>query len=331
MKFKQPKRLNRAVSALGYGCWGISGGDSWTGGSDKNAIQAIHAAIAGGINFFDVAPVYGLGHAETILGKALQGKARQDLIIASKCGLVWDKNNNVSNDLSAASLLKEIDDSLTRIGTDYLDIYQIHWPSADQPLPQTLETLQAIQASGKVRHLGVSNFSLAELEQADTLAPICSYQGLYNMLERNPEYYHFIALSYRTEQQILPYCTQQGLAFFPYSPLMQGLLSGHFDVDAPLHENDVRRHNPKLQGELLPKYMQIINVLQEFAGALGKPLNELAINWLADQPAVTSVIAGALNAEQVEANLNAMTWELTDYDRQALEQLLSPYQQEGLL
>jgi len=330
MKFKTLNRFDQPFSALGYGCWGISGGNSWSRSDDQQAIDTIHAAIDGGINFFDVAPVYGLGHAESVLGQALQGKDRASLIIASKCGLVWDADNNVSNNLSADSLLTEIDQSLARLGTDYLDLYQIHWPNAEYPLQETLSALEQIKASGKVRHLGVSNFSLALLKQASELGVIDSFQGLYNMLERNPEFYHFIDLDYRSEAEILPFCAQNGMAFFPYSPLMQGLLGGRFDASR-LHSDDVRNHNPKLKGELLPKYLQIVDTLSAFAAELGKPLNELAINWLADQPTVTSVIAGAGSVAHVEANLKAMQWTLSSSDREALELRLQPYKAEGLL
>ncbi|GAA5215952.1 aldo/keto reductase [Corallincola platygyrae] len=330
MKLKKLNRFELPFSALGYGCWGISGGHSWSMSDDQQSIATIHTAIEGGVNFFDVAPVYGLGHAESVLGQALKGKQRESLIIASKCGLVWNDANEVSNNLSTDSLMAEIDQSLARLGVEYLDLYQIHWPNSEYPLEEILQALEAIKASGKVRHLGVSNFSLAMLTEACELSAIDSFQGLYNMLERNPESYHGIGLDYRSEAEILPYCQQHGLAFFPYSPLMQGLLGGQFDA-SQLHENDVRMNNPKLRGEQLKKYLEIVATLQQFAAELGKPLSELAINWLADQDAVTSVIAGAATPEQVQANLKAMAWELSAADRQALELRLQPYKAEGLL
>jgi aryl-alcohol dehydrogenase-like predicted oxidoreductase len=153
-----------------------------------------------GINLFDVAPVYGFGHAEEVLGKALKGR-RQKVLIASKCGLLWDGQRNITNNLTAKSILWEIDNSLRRLNTDHIDIYQLHWPDPNTPIEETIEALHSIKEAGKIRYIGVSNFSVELTKQAMEIDTIVSYQGLYNMLERNPESYHEIPLTYRTQER----------------------------------------------------------------------------------------------------------------------------------
>jgi len=225
MKFKEVKSIPEVrFSVVGFGCWAASGPDAWNNSTDENSILAIQKAYDLGVNFFDVAPVYGLGHAESVLGKALKSLDRSSYLIASKCGLVWGEDKDVSVNLSKESIFKEIDESLQRLQTDYIDIYQIHWPDPDTDILETMEALAELKASGKIRHIGVTNFSLEELEKARTVAPVVSFQGLYNMLEHNPSHYHTIPLAYQVKNEVLPYCSQNSLAFFPYSPLMQGLL-----------------------------------------------------------------------------------------------------------
>ena len=220
METKRVRAMDETFSVVGYGCWGISGGDVWNKTTDRDSIRAVQAAVDHGVTFFDVAPVYGFGHAETILGQALGGR-REDVLIATKCGLVWDDQGRITNDLSADNIFHEIDQSLRRLGVDYVDIYQMHWPDPATPIEESMDALLRIKDSGKIRHIGVSNFPVALTEEARRLGEIVSYQGLYNMLERNPESYHNIPLEYQTEKEVLSYCREQGLAFFPYSPLFR--------------------------------------------------------------------------------------------------------------
>lgn len=171
------------ATVIGYGCWVVSGKEFWTGTDDKNSVQAIETAYDKGINFFDVAPVYGFGHAEKLLGKALKGK-RDKVIIASKCGLVWDESRNISNLLSKDSLLEEIDASLRRLSTDYIDIYQMHWPDYSTPIEETMETLNKIKAAGKIRYIGASNFPVKLLNEARKYGEIVSHQCLQHATEK---------------------------------------------------------------------------------------------------------------------------------------------------
>ena len=309
MRTTRIPRLEQPVSVVGFGCWALSGPAVWTSGSDAAGIAAVRPAIVLGINFFDVAPVYGLGHAEEVLGRAL-GTDREDVIIASKCGLVWDQSGTVTNNLTGPSLRQEIDASLERLQTDYIDVYQMHWPDPATPVEESMDALLAIQASGKIRHIGVSNFSVAETRQALEVGPLATYQGLMNILELNAESYHGIPLEYRAFDEVFPVVNECDMAFLPYSPIMQGLLSDSYDP-AKVGPGDVRRENPNLFGPDAHKYADAAARLRSLSRELGRPLEQVAVNWLAAQPGMGPVIAGAETAAQVEETAAAGAWELT--------------------
>ena len=324
MKYKKVAQIENQISAVGFGCWATGGDDVWNGTSDADSIGAINHAIDLGINFFDVAPVYGLGHAETVLGRACKGR-RSEVFVATKCGLVWDEQNRVKNDLTAASLPQQIDDSLRRLQMDYVDLCQMHWPDPNTPVEESMEALQRICETGKIRYIGVSNFSPGLTERALAAGPVASHQGLYNMLERNPDAYHGIPLDYRTEEEILPLCRAHGMAFLPYSPLFQGLLTGTFEAEGNFDANDVRSENPKLNGELFDEYFAMAEKLKRFAEEIGHPLTQVAINWLINQEAVTSVICGAQTAVHVSENAASCNWDLTPDMMAQIENILAPH------
>lgn len=300
MIYKQIKNLN--ASAVGFGCWAIGG--TWNNVSDQQSKRAIKAAIETGINFFDVAPVYGKGHAETVLGQALQGEKREEIIIASKFGLPWsqDERQEVRNDASRANIFKEIDDSLTRLQTDYIDLYQIHWPDPNTPIAETADALSELKKQGKIRHVGVSNYSLEMTSEMMEGVEVASFQGLYNLLEQNPEHYHNIPLQYRARDEALPFCKQHDLKYLPYSPLMQGLLTGTLNPSGNWDENDDRSNNPKLNGDAFKPYFNCVEELKQLAQQANIPLAHLAIHWLVAQREVGPVIAGAYTVEQVQDN-----------------------------
>ncbi|MEM7113250.1 MAG: aldo/keto reductase [Chloroflexota bacterium] len=327
MRMKKVALIEEEISAVGFGCWATGGADVWNNTTDQGSIAAIQRAVDLGVNFFDVAPVYGLGHAETVLGQALRGR-RQKVLIATKCGLVWDEQKRVRNDLTAVSLHQEIDTSLQRLQTDYIDLYQIHWPDPNTPIAETMAALEAIKQSGKIRHIGVSNFSLALTQEAMQHGTVVSHQGLYNMLERNPDSYHNIPLAYRVEDEILPFCQQQGMAFLPYSPIFQGLLTDGFQASGNFDSNDVRSANPKLNGERFHTYFGMREALRGFAERIKRPLSQIAINWLIEQEAVTSVICGAQTVAHVAENTGSQSWQLTDDMMAEVEAILAPYKAE---
>ncbi len=322
MKFKRVRRIEEELSALGYGCWGISGPSFWDGTTDQDSIKTIHRAIESGINFFDVAPVYGFGHAETVLGKAVKGM-RDRVFIASKCGLVWDEQNRITRCLEAESIRGEIEDSLRRLDTDFIDLYQSHWPDPNVDIEETMGVLLDFKKEGKIKYIGLSNFAVPEAEQALQIGSVSSMQGLYNMLERNPTSYHKIPLEYRTEREVLPFVIENGMAFLPYSPLFQGLLTGKFRPEDTFSPSDVRSSNPKLSSTESRKYYSTVTKLNSFAQRIGKPLSQIAINWLVRKDAVTSIIAGAQNVEQLEENLGSFDWELDDGLVAEIEQIIS--------
>lgn len=324
MKFKRVDKLDFEISAVGFGCWAAGGSSVWNNSDDDETVRTIQRAIELGVNFFDVAPVYGFGHAETILGKAITGQ-RDKIIIATKCGLIWDDANNISNNLVPESIEREIDDSLRRLNTDYIDIYQLHWPDPNTPIEDTMGVMEKLKQAGKIRYVGVSNFSVALAERARAAGTIVSHQGLYNLLERNPSQYHGIPLEYRTEDDILPDCREHGMAFFPYSPLFQGLLTDGFKQQGNFDSHDVRSANPKLNGEAFQQYFQIRQGLLAFAESIGKPLSQVAINWLIEQPQVTSVICGAQTIAHIEENVGSTSWTLTADMRSEIDQILQPH------
>ncbi len=324
MVYKKVKRIAEEISAIGIGCWNM-GGD-WDSSEENTSIRMIHAAVDRGINFFDVAPVYGWGVSERILGKALKEDGlRNKVLIASKGGLLWNEKHQTQNNLSRDSLLKEIDDTLARLQTDHVDIYQMHWPDPNVPLEETAEALNIMKKAGKIRYVGLSNFSQADVEQMMEYISVDCQQGLYNMLERNPGSYHGIPLEYRTEKEVFPNVRKYGQAFLPYSPLFQGLLAGRFLDGLTISERDIRNENPKLTGEAFKVYQDGARKLKAYADEIGRPMNEMALNWLRQKEEITSIIGGASSVEQLEKNLRCISWDLTGEELEAIGKILKPF------
>ncbi len=325
MIYKNVPKIKEQISAIGIGCWNM-GGD-WDSSEESNSIKIIHAAIDMGVNFFDVAPVYGWGVSETILGKALKADGRRNkVLIASKGGLLWNEKHETTNNLSKASLLKEIDESLRRLQTDYIDIYQMHWPDPNVPLEETAEALAHIKESGKIRYVGLSNFAQSDVDKMMSMISVDCQQSLYNMLERNPASYHGIALDYRTELEVLPNVKKYGQAFLPYSPLFQGLLTGRFLNGVDFSSHDIRNANPKLTGNDFTVYLKAAREIKVLSDEMGHPMNEVALNWLRQKPEVTSIIGGASSVEQLEKNINCLTWNISDDDMKKINLVLRPFE-----
>lgn len=324
MIYKKVARIEEQISAIGIGCWNM-GGD-WDSSEEKNSIDIIHASIDMGINFFDVAPVYGWGVSETILGKALKGSLRDKVLIASKGGLLWNDAHQTTNNLSKESLLKEIDDSLRRLQTDHVDIYQMHWPDPNVPLEETAEALTIMKEAGKIRYVGLSNFAQADVETMMNYISVDCQQGLYNMLERNPQSYHSIPLDYLTEEEVLPNVKKYGQAYLPYSPLFQGLLAGKFLNGIDFSKRDIRNANPKLSGDRFEVYRAGAQKIKDFADAIGRPMNEVALNWLRQKEEITSIIGGASSIAQLEKNIRCTSWDLTEEERKQLDLILEPFE-----
>ncbi len=323
MQYKKVKMIKEPISAIGIGCWNF-GGD-FDSSDDTVSDKIVHAAIAHGINLFDVAPVYGWTHSEIVLGKALKGK-RDKVLIASKCGLTWNEKHETKNDLSKKNILREIDESLTRLQTDYIDIYQLHWPDHETPIEETVEALQIIKSAGKIKYIGLSNFSSADVQTFMSMIEINAQQSLYNMLERNTLSYHGITLEYRTEKDVLPVVRKEGQAFLPYSPLFQGLLAGKFTLENKFSARDIRNANPKLSGEAFLEYYACYEKLNEVAKQIGKPINELAINWLRQKEEVTCIIGGASSIAQLDKNVESAEWDIPRETMTQIDEIIAPFE-----
>lgn len=310
MIYRTNTRLGQPVSIIGFGCWSTAS-YNWSEASTVESVRAIQTAIDCGINFFDVAPIYGYGDSEILLGQAIKGH-RNKILIATKCGLRWDeKDGPARNDLSAASIQWEVEQSLRRLQVETIDLYQMHWPDHGTRLDETMAALQKLIDQGKIRHIGASNFSLADTVKADSLASVSSYQGLYNLFDRNSSHYCGIPLEYQTEAEIIPYCEKTKTAFIPYSPLCQGVLSGRYyrGRDKDLQSSDMRLTNPEIIGLSLDHKLDIVERLQVLAQGSGHTLLELALGWMTANEAVTSIIVGSRTADY--ARTSAAVGDLT--------------------
>ena len=298
MIYRTNTRLGQPISVIGFGCWSTAS-YNWSDANTVESVRAIQTAIDCGINFFDVAPIYGYGDSETLLGQAIKGH-RDEIFIATKCGLRWEeKDGPARNDLSAASIQWEVEQSLKRLEIETIDLYQMHWPDHSTQLDETMAALQKLIDQGKIRHIGASNFSLADTAYADSLAPVSAYQGLYNLFDRNSSHYCELPLEYKSEEEILPYCEKTRTAFIPYSPLCQGVLSGRYyrGRDKDLKASDMRLTNPEITGDSLDHKLDIVDQLKSLAEASGHTLLELALGWMTANESVTSIIVGSRTAD----------------------------------
>jgi aryl-alcohol dehydrogenase-like predicted oxidoreductase len=295
-------------SVIGFGAW-AAGKTGWGDVDERAIVEAIQTAYDLGVNFFDTAPFYGYGESERILGKTLKS-VRDKVIFATKFGIVWDTKGGFVIDVSRKNILREIDESLKNLGTDYIDLYQVHWPDHKTPIQETMETLSELVQSGKIRYIGVSNFTVEQMEEARKYARVVSLQSQYNLLQRG------------VEQAEYPYVERVGMGFIPYSPLAQGLLTGKFTKETKIPENDVRRQfNPLFKDGEFEANVEKVEKIRTIADRYHKPMAQVAVNWLLAKPAVATVITGAKNKEQVIQNVAAAEWKLLPEDVIALDNL----------
>jgi aryl-alcohol dehydrogenase-like predicted oxidoreductase len=300
----ETRRLGRqgpALSVIGFGAWAVGGGDwefGWGPQDDADSIAAIRRALDTGVNWIDTAAVYGLGHSEEVVARALAGR-RDRPLVATKCGLVWDQSGRTRIDLRPDSIRREVEASLRRLAVDVIDLYQCHWPDPSTPVEATWETMAALKREGKVRSIGVSNFDVPLLERCLRIAPVDSLQPPYSLLRRE------------VEGEILPFCRERGIGVVAYSPMQSGLLSGRFDP-ARLASGDWRRNKPAFRPPLLERNLGFAARLSAIAAPYGKTAGQLAVAWVLRHPAVTAAIVGARRPEQAEANSGAAAWRLDD-------------------
>jgi aryl-alcohol dehydrogenase-like predicted oxidoreductase len=299
---------NLMASVIGFGAW-AAGKAGWGNVDEREIMEAIQTAYDHGVNFFDTAPFYGFGESERILGKTLK-PVRDKVIIATKFGLVWNEKGDFVKDVSRKNILREIDQSLKNLNTDYIDLYQVHWPDDQTPIEETMETLNELVEKGKIRYIGVSNFSVEQMEEARKYANVVSLQSLYNLLQRD------------VEKAEYPYTEKNEMGFIPYSPLAQGLLTGKFNTQTTLPPDDVRRQfNPLFQEGRFEENLKKVEKIRTVAERYNKPTAQVAVNWLLAKPAVTTVITGAKNKEQILQNIASSEWKLTREDVARLDNL----------
>jgi aryl-alcohol dehydrogenase-like predicted oxidoreductase len=287
MEFGQIQNTDIRPSRIGLGTWAI-GGWKWGGADDDAAIATIHRALDSGINLIDTAPAYGQGHSEEVVGRATQGR-RERVVVATKVGLEWDERGEPRRNASASRIRKEIDDSLARLQTDYVDIYQVHWPDPATPMEETAKAMQMLYDAGKIRAIGVSNFSPAQMKEFATFSKLHTVQPPYNLFER------------AAERDILPYAMAHSLTALTYGALCRGLLSGTMREDSTFKGDDLRRDDPKFQPPRFAQYLRAVTRLDEFARArYGERVLHLALRWLLDQPGVGAALWGARRPDQVD-------------------------------
>ena len=300
------------ITSIGFGAWAVGGQwqFGWGDQSDHDSIAAIHRALELGINWIDTAAVYGLGHSEEVVAMALHDWAGQRPYVFTKCGTVWNENREVAYSLRTKSIRRECEASLRRLSIDVIDLYQIHWPAGD--LAETLEgwaTMAELQNEGKVRWIGVSNFSVHELQKVREIAPVTSVQPPYSLIRRE------------IEKDLLPFCERENIGVIVYSPMASGLLTGAMTREraASLPTDDWRRDNPEFQEPKLSRNLAPVERLRTIGTHHAKSPGEAAIAWTLRHPAVTGAIVGARSAKQVDGIIGAATFRLTPDEIQEID------------
>jgi aryl-alcohol dehydrogenase-like predicted oxidoreductase len=297
------------VSRVAHGTWAI-GGWMWGGTDEAESVATIRAAVERGINVIDTAPAYGFGRSEEIVGKALaEGKLRSRVLIATKVGLEWNEGR-VFRNASRARILKEVEDSLRRLRTDTIDVYQVHWPDPLVEIEETAEAMRSLLQQGKIRAIGVSNFSVAQMERFRRIAPLHVVQPPYNLFER------------AIEAEILPYCRENGIATFGYGALCRGLLSGRMRNDTVFEGDDLRRSDPKFRQPRFAQYLSAVQQLDEFAQKqFGRRVIHLAVRWMLDQ-GITTALWGARHPGQLQPVDSVSGWRLDAAAKAEIDRIL---------
>jgi aryl-alcohol dehydrogenase-like predicted oxidoreductase len=300
MEFTTISGTGLTVSRIGLGTWAI-GGWMWGGSDEAESINTIHAAIEREITLIDTAPVYGFGRSEEIVGKALaDGGLRNRVVIATKTGLDWRDGQPFRN-LSRRRIFAEVEDSLRRLRTGYIDIYQVHWPDPVTPIKECAEAMLDLYRQGKIRAIGVSNFSRQQMHEFRDVAPIHTVQPPYNLFERE------------AEKEVLPYCLWHGIATLVYGPICRGLLSGRMKPETSFDGDDQRNTDPKFVAPRYSQYLRAVEDLDRFAREnFGKRVIHLALRWALDQPGVSVALMGARRPAQLDPVGEVMGWTLSN-------------------
>jgi aryl-alcohol dehydrogenase-like predicted oxidoreductase len=312
MGYSRLTGLDVDLSCLGLGGWQL-GGHGWGKVSEREMIKTVHRAIDVGITLFDTAPIYGLGRSEEMLGKSL-GAKRKNTIIATKVGLVWENSKTFEKfaDSSPTAIAREVDVSLKRLKTDYIDLYQIHWPDPKTPIEDTLLAMDKLRQLGKIRCIGCCNFPLVLLKESIKYCEIKTVQIPYSLIDR------------KVENDLLPFCSKNDIAVLAYSPIGRGLLTGKYDKNTKFERDDHRSRGTDeyFKGNAFLENLEIVERVRLVAGRLNRTPAQVALRWVLENPFVTTVLFGAKDAAQVEENVIASDYTLSEKDIKFLSKRL---------
>ena len=311
LKTSRLGRTGLEITRLGFGAWAVGGGDwehGWGPQDDEESIAAINHALERGINWIDTAAAYGFGHSEQVVGRALEG-LRERPYVFTKCSLLEGPGRRVVHSLSRDSILREVGDSLARLGAEAIDLYQIHWPIPDADIEEGWGALADLKAQGLVRHIGVSNFDSEQLRRIEQIAPVETLQPQYSLIERG------------VERQILPYAREQGMGVIAYSPMGSGMLTGAMTRERAggLPESDWRKHDPRFNEPKLSQNLELVERLEAVASRHDTTPGAVAVAWTLHNPGVDGAIVGFRRPDQVDSILAAASLELTEHDIDEIE------------
>lgn len=298
------------ASRIGLGTWAI-GGWLWGGTDEQESIRTIHAALDRGVTLIDTAPVYGFGVSEEIVGKAIRESGSRDkVILATKCGLEWTEDEKIYRNSTAERIAREVEESLRRLQTDVIDLYQVHWPDPLVPVEETAQAMGRLLEAGKIRAVGVSNYSPEQTDRFRAAAPLHTSQPPYNLFER------------AIDADVLPHCRQNGIALVTYGALCRGLLSGRMQPDTAFQGDDLRQQDPKFRPRRYPQYLEAVKRLDALAHErYGKRVLHLAVRWILDQ-GVEMALWGGRRPEQMDSVGEVMGWSLDEETRAAIDKIL---------
>jgi aryl-alcohol dehydrogenase-like predicted oxidoreductase len=310
MEFVNIPGTSIRASRIALGTWAI-GGWMWGGSDEREAIKTIHAALDRGINLIDTAPVYGFGRSEEIVGKALaMDGRRKGAIIATKAGLDW-KDGKPFRDARKTRIVEEVENSLRRLQTDVIDLYQVHWPDPNTPIAEVAEAMDALRRAGKIRAIGVSNFSPAQMDEFRKVAPLHAAQPPYNLFERE------------IDRDVLPYCRDRDIALLAYGSLCRGLLSGRMSESSAFTGDDLRKSDPKFQAPRFAQYLTAVKQLDRLAKErFGKRVIHLAVRWVLDRNKMNIALWGARRADQLSPIGDALGWQIDSQVMAEIDQIL---------
>ena len=302
------------LTPIGYGAWAIGGGNwefAWGDQDDDESVRTIERALDAGINWIDTAAVYGLGHSEEVVSKAIKN-ATSEPYIFTKCSMRWDKDRQIYRSLKAKSLEEEIENSLRRLDVDTIDLYQIHWPNPESEIEEGWETLARFKEQGKIRYIGVSNFNVEQMKRAQKIAPITSLQPPYSLLRRD------------IEAEILPFCQEHNIGVINYSPMASGLLTGKMTAEriAEMPADDWRKRSPNFNEPKLSRNLKLVELLREIGKTHNVEPGVVAIAWTLRHPAITAAIVGARRPDQVDGVMPAATFRLSNEEIERIESFL---------